>query len=86
MFSVLGPKHAYRSLLSNEDLDSEEKDLFPSPSLELRPKGTTAFCSLLPWALCVILSIVLIIVSTAHDTSHHHGTYETGFDTELGNV
>jgi hypothetical protein len=72
--------------MSNEDLDSEEKDSCPSPSLELRPRRTTTSCSLLPWALCVVLSIVLIIVSTAHHTSHHHGTYETGFDTELGNV
>lgn len=86
MFSVLGPKHGYRSLRSNEDLYAEEKDEPPTASLETRPTRSGKLCTLLPWAICVILSIVLIIVSTAHHTSHHHGTYETGFYTELGNT
>lgn len=87
MFLFSRPKHAYRFLLSSDDLSPEEKDNCSSSAREARRREISkTLWRLLPWVICMVLSIILVIVSTAHHTSHHRGsgTYETGFDTELG--
>lgn len=87
MFLFSRPKHAYRFLLSNDDLSPEEKDDCPSSMSEGRlSRISRNFWNLLPWFICAVLTVILFVVSTAHRTSHGRGTgsYETGFDTELG--
>ena len=42
--------------------------------------------SILPWALCIILSTALVVDLSDHRRGHHYGSYETGFKTDLGTL
>jgi hypothetical protein len=63
--------------------DDESDILFP-PAVPPKSRPFNHALSVLPWALCIILSAALFALASDHRRAYRHGSYETGFDTDLG--
>lgn len=71
---------SYDSLLSEET--AFEKDVDSSPlQMHRKPQRSCPFCTILPWLLSLILSVLLVISRISNQT---YNTYQSGFATELG--
>ncbi len=81
----------YESLVpKSEQIEDDESEIALSlPSSVQFPRKLRRFnqtLGFLPWALCIILSASLVAVSSNHRKAHSNGSYETGFDTDLGRL
>jgi len=79
----------YESLIpKSEKIEDDESEIplsLPSSvQIPRKLRRLNLTLGFLPWALCIILSASLATVSSDHRKAHRHGSYETGFDTDLG--
>lgn len=61
----------------------DESDISFPPTVPLESRLFSQVFSILPWVLCIILSATLFAIASDHRRTYRHGSYETGFDTDL---